>query len=59
MHKFKFETEELEQYFLEVMNGRRREWHDRAMCAVLFFASRWYRMATQFRLWMYDKRVIR
>ena len=59
MHKFKFETEELEQYFLEVMNGRRREWHDRFLCGVLFFASRWYRMATQFRLWMYDKRVIR
>lgn len=59
MHKFKFETEELEQYFLELMDGRRRQWHDRFMCGVLFFASRCYRMATQFRLWMYDKRVIR
>ena len=59
MHKFKFETEELEQYFLELMDGRRRQWYDRAMCGVLFLASRCYRMATQFRLWMYDKRVIR
>ena len=59
MHKFKFETEELEQYFLELMDGRRRQWYDRAMCGVLFFASRCYRMGAQFRLWMYDKRVIR
>ena len=59
MHKFKLETEELEQYFLELMDGRRRQWYDRAMCGLLFFASRCYRMGTQFRLWMYDKRVIR
>ena len=59
MHKFKLETEELEQYFLELMDGRRRRWYDRAMCGVLFFASRCYRMGTQFRLWLYDKRVIR
>ena len=59
MHKFKFETEELEQYILEIMDGRRRQWYDRAMCGVLFLASRCYRIGTQFRLWMYDKRVIR
>ena len=59
MHKFKFETEELEQYFLELMDGRRRRWYDRAMRGVLFIASRFYRMGAQFRLWMYDKRVIR
>ena len=59
MHKFKLETEELEQYFLELMDGRRRQWYDRAMCGLLFFASRCYRMGAQFRLWMYDKRVIR
>jgi len=59
MHKFKLETEELEQYFLELMDGRRRQWYDRAMCGLLFFASRCYRMGTLFRLWMYDKRVIR
>ena len=59
MHKFKLETEELEQYFLELMDGRRRQWYDRAMCGLLFFVSRCYRMGAQFRLWMYDKRVIR
>jgi len=59
MHKFKLETEELEQYFLALMDGRRRQWYDRAMCGVLFFASRCYRMGAQFRLWMYDNRVIR
>ena len=59
MHKFKLETEELEQYFLELMSGKRRRWYDQAMCGLLFFASRCYRMGTQFRLWLYDNRVIR
>jgi len=59
MHRFKFEAEELEQYFLEVMDGRRSRWYDRTLCAVLFIASRFYRMGNQFRIWMYDKRVIR
>ena len=59
MHKFKLETEELEQYFLELMDGRRRRWYDRAMCGLLFFASRCYLLGTQFRLWLYDNRVIR
>jgi tetraacyldisaccharide 4'-kinase len=59
MHKFKFDTEHLEQYFLEVMSGRRRRWFDLALVNLLFLASRFYRMAVQFRVWMYDKRVIR
>ena len=59
MHKFKLDTEHLEQYFLEVMSGRRRKWFDRALVNLLFVASRFYRMAVQFRVWMYDKRVIR
>ena len=59
MHSFKLKPEDFEQYFLELMDGRRRQWYDRAMCGVLFAASRCYRMATQVRLWMYDKRVIR
>jgi tetraacyldisaccharide 4'-kinase len=59
MHKFKFDTEHLEQYFLEVMSGRRRRWFDLALVNLLFAASRFYRMAVQFRVWMYDKRVIR
>ncbi|MCI5779931.1 MAG: tetraacyldisaccharide 4'-kinase [Lentisphaeria bacterium] len=59
MHKFKFDTENLEQYFLEVIAGRRRGWLDRRLTDLLFVSSRFYRMAVQFRLWMYDKRVIR
>ncbi|MBR2720047.1 MAG: tetraacyldisaccharide 4'-kinase [Lentisphaeria bacterium] len=59
MHKFKFDTEHLEQYFLEVMSGRRRRWFDLALVNLLFVSSRFYRMAVQFRVWMYDKRVIR
>lgn len=59
MHKFKLEAEELEQYFLEVMSGKRRRWHDLVLLNVLFIASRFYRMATQFRNWLYAKRVIR
>lgn len=59
MHKFKFDTENLEQYFLEVIAGRRRRWLDRRLTDLLFVSSRFYRMAVQFRLWMYDKRVIR
>ena len=59
MHSFKFKAEEVVQYFLDLMAGRRRSIFDRVMVALLFFASRFYRMAIQFRNWMYDKRVIR
>ena len=59
MHRFKFSAEELEQYFLDLMAGRRRKWYDRVITCLLFAASRFYRMAGQFRNWLYDKRVIR
>ncbi len=59
MHSFKFKAEELEQYFLEVMSGRRRRWHDLLLVNLLFVASRFYRMAIQFRNWLYAKRIIR
>ncbi|MDR0932920.1 MAG: tetraacyldisaccharide 4'-kinase, partial [Victivallales bacterium] len=60
MHShFKFKGEDFEQYFLELMDGRRKEWYDRILIDILFIASRFYRMVTQFRIWMYDKRVIR
>ena len=59
MHKFKFDTEHLEQYFLEVMSGRRRRWFDLVLVNLLFAGSRFYRMVVQFRVWLYDKRVIR
>lgn len=59
MHKFKFSAEGFEQYFLDLMAGKRRNWFDRAVVCLLFVASRFYRMAVQFRHWLYDKRVIR
>ncbi|WP_217704885.1 tetraacyldisaccharide 4'-kinase [Victivallis sp. Marseille-Q1083] len=52
--------ENLEQYFLKLIMGRqRRSYTDYAMIGVMFFASRFYRMATQFRIWLYDKRIVR
>ena len=59
MHKFKLSAEELEQYFLDLMAGKRRRWFDRMITCLLFVASRFYRMAVQFRHWLYDKRFIR
>ena len=59
MHKFEFKTEYLEQYFLELISGKRKAWYDKVLIQLLFVASRFYRMAIQFRNWMYDKRVIR
>ena len=59
MHSFKFKAEDLEQYFLDLMAGRRKSLADQIMVALLFIASRFYRMGIQFRNWMYDKRVIR
>lgn len=52
-------SEHLEQYFLELMAGKRQSWVDKIIIGVLFVASRVYRMATQFRIWLYDKRIIR
>ena len=59
MHKFELKPEYIEQYFLELISGRRRAWYDKALIQFLFVASRFYRMGIQFRNWMYDKRVIR
>ncbi len=52
-------SEKLEQYFLEIIRGRRRRPEDRLMIMILFVASRFYRMAVQMRLWMYSRRVYR
>ena len=57
--KFAFKFENFEQYFLELLKGRRRSWTDRAFLVLLFIGSRFYRTAVQFRIWLYDKRVIR
>lgn len=52
-------SENFEQYFLQLIAGKRKKAADRVFLIILFIASRFYRMAIQFRIWMYDKRVIR
>jgi tetraacyldisaccharide 4'-kinase len=52
-------NEHLEQYFLEIVDGRRRDWLDLYSRAFLFILSRVYRRAAQFRHWVYDKRIFR
>lgn len=51
--------ENLERYFLSLIQGKRKRRQDQAMISLLFVASRFYRMAVQFRIWLFDKRVIR
>ncbi len=51
--------ENLERYFLSLILGKRKRRQDFAMLSLLFIASRFYRMAVQFRIWMFDKRIIR
>ena len=51
--------ENRERYFLELIEGKRHTRGDRIVLGFLFVASRFYRMAVQFRLWLYDKRFIR
>ncbi len=52
-------VENLEQYFLELIEERRCNWYDRLLTMMLFVFSRFYRMAVQFRLWLYSKRLYR
>jgi tetraacyldisaccharide 4'-kinase len=52
-------SENFEQYFLELIIGKRKSPKDQLMLLLLFVISRFYRMVVQFRLWLYDKRIIR
>lgn len=52
-------NEQLEQYVVEIMSGRRNTWHDRWFCAFLFCLSRLYRNLVQLRLTLYSERVLR
>ncbi|MBQ4106184.1 MAG: tetraacyldisaccharide 4'-kinase [Lentisphaeria bacterium] len=54
---FKFEN--IEPYFVDLMSERRRDRFSRLLLCLLFVASRFYRAVNQFRVWLYDKRVIR
>lgn len=51
--------ENIEPYFLALLSGKKRSRTDQFLLAVLLLASRVYRIVTQFRIWLYDKRVIR
>lgn len=51
--------ENIEPYFLSLLKGGQRSRKDQALLAVLLLASRVYRTVVQFRIWLYDKRVIR
>ncbi|MEA4863107.1 MAG: tetraacyldisaccharide 4'-kinase [Victivallaceae bacterium] len=52
--------EKLEQYFLPFILGRpQARARDVAITSGLFVASRFYRMVTQFRIWLYDRRFFR
>ncbi|MDD5599094.1 MAG: tetraacyldisaccharide 4'-kinase, partial [Victivallaceae bacterium] len=52
-------SENFEQYFLQLIAGQRRDLRDKIFLIFLFAASRFYRMGVQFRIWLYDKRIIR
>ena len=52
-------SEHLEQYFLRLMSGKCKTFRDHLLLWLLFVCSRFYRMAIQFRIWLYDKRIIR
>jgi tetraacyldisaccharide 4'-kinase len=52
-------SENLEQYFIEVINGRQHSPRDVFMRGLLFTFSRVYRRMVQLRIWLYDKRIIR
>ena len=52
-------NENFEQYFLELIIGKRKSPKDQLMLLLLFVISRFYRAVVQFRMWLYDKRIIR
>lgn len=52
-------AENLEQYFLKLIKTRKPTNFEKFLLGFLFVASRFYRMAIQTRIWMYEKRVIR
>jgi len=55
--KLKFEN--FERYFVELLSDKRRGEWDRLLLLLFFIASRFYLTAVQFRIWLYEKRVIR
>ncbi len=52
-------TENLEQYFVELIREKRHDPKDVLIRGILFLASRFYRRVVQCRLWLYETRIIR
>ncbi len=52
-------NEQIEQYFLEIIKGKRHKKKDKLLRGILFILSRLYRTIVQFRLWLYSNRIIR
>ncbi len=51
--------ENLQGYFLHIINRKRHSSFDLITSSLLFFFSRFYRRVVQFRIWLYDKRIFR
>ena len=51
--------EKIEQAFIEIIRERRHDSLGNLAKGALFMGSRIYRRLVQFRIWMYDNRVIR
>ncbi len=52
-------SEQVELYFLDVINGNKHSKKDIFFRVFLFSVSRLYRSITQFRLWLYSNRIFR
>ncbi len=51
--------EKIEQSFIEIIREHKHDTFSNIAKGMLFFGSRVYRRIVQFRIWMYDNRVIR
>lgn len=51
--------ENIQSYFLHIINKKRHSSYDILTSSMLFVLSRIYRRAVQFRIWLYEKRIFR
>ena len=52
-------TEHVEQYAVEIINGRQRTWYDQLFRIFLFVLSHAYRFAVQFRIMLYTQSIMK
>ena len=52
-------TERVEQYAVEIINGRKRTWYDQLFRVFLFVLSHIYRFAVQFRIMLYTQSILK